>query len=50
MTNKEKRALQEKKIKSKKRKATIGAIATLISAIYKLVTGFFVGLIFMASS
>lgn len=36
-------------MKSKKIKATFGAIITLISAIYKLVTGFFVGLIFMAS-
>ena len=36
-------------MKSKKIKATFGAIITLISAIYKLVTGFFVGLIFIAS-
>ena len=36
-------------MKSKKIKATFGAFITLISAIYKLVTGFFVGLIFMAS-
>ena len=37
------------KIKKRKLKATFGAIITLISAVYKLVTGFFVGLIFMAS-
>jgi len=49
MTNKEKKEAREKRIKSKKIKATFGAIVTLISAIYKLVTGFFVGLIFMAS-
>ena len=49
MTNKEKRLANEKKIKRKKLKATFGAIITLISAIYKLVTGFFTGLIFMAS-
>ncbi len=49
MTKKEQRLAREKKIKSKKRKATFGAITTLVSAIYKLVTGFFVGLIFMAS-
>jgi hypothetical protein len=39
----------KKKTKGKKIKATFGALITLLSAIYKLVTGFFVGLIFMAS-
>ena len=48
MTKKEKEAKQ-KKIKHKKIKATFGAIITLISALYKLITGFFTGLIFMAS-
>ncbi len=48
MTKKEKEAKQ-KKIKHKKIKATFGAIITLISALYKLITGFFTCLIFMAS-
>ena len=39
----------KKKNTGKKIKATFGAIITLISALYKLITGFFVGLIFMAS-
>lgn len=40
---------KKKKNTGKKIKATFGAIITLISALYKLITGFFVGLIFMAS-
>lgn len=39
----------KKKNRGKKIKASFGAFITLLSAIYKLVTGFFVGLIFMAS-
>lgn len=39
----------KKKNKGKKIKASFGAFITLLSAIYKLVTGFFVGFIFMAS-
>ena len=49
MAVKNKSEARNKKLKMKKLKAAIGAIATLVSAIYKLVTGFFVGLIFMAS-
>ena len=49
MAVKNKSEVRNKKLKMKKLKAAIGAIATLVSAIYKLVTGFFVGLIFMAS-
>ena len=49
MAVKNKSEARNKKLKMKKFKAAIGAIATLVSAIYKLVTGFFVGLIFMAS-
>ena len=49
MAVKSKSEARNKKLKMKKLKAAIGAIATLVSAIYKLVTGFFVGLIFMAS-
>ena len=49
MSKKDSKDAKQKKIRHKKIKATFGAIVTLISAIYKLVTGFFAGLIFMAS-
>ncbi len=45
MTTKEKK----QKLFKKKLKANFSAIITFISAIYKLVTGFFLGLVFMAS-
>jgi len=48
MSKKENNSVK-KKNSHKKLKATFGALITLVSAIYKLVTGFFVGLIFMAS-